>query len=376
MTDEKIWIGQNGKRHGPYQEADVRQWLKEGKLTHDALGWHEGMADWVSLVSLFPAVANEPSPPPIPPPVAPTPAPAAPISLVAPAAAVPVSTAHEPSSAYEPPSAYEPHSAYEPPSAYEASSSYEPPSAEPPSTYANDGASAAAADRADLPAPPSLHWGLVLLFTMLTFGIFSIIWPFIQAKWVRKIDPQSNVTLLLGIAVGCGVVGYISYFAGFAAMLRGETGSSLIGFGGLLLFGAWVLFLVAYFSMAGSLRRTLPDYGIPVAIGGITLFFFTMYYMQGQLSWVARWKETGQVSPKASKGIFWVIFFVIPFVLGIVAGIGVSSYKDYATRARAMGSTIPAASAEVALVKYDTSANPCSDAAPVKAFASSAPVRS
>jgi hypothetical protein len=40
-TDDRIWIGQNDQKYGPYSEADVRQWIAEGKLATDALAWRE-----------------------------------------------------------------------------------------------------------------------------------------------------------------------------------------------------------------------------------------------------------------------------------------------------------------------------------------------
>ena len=50
----EIWIGRNGERNGPYKEADVRQWLRNGQASGDDLGWYEGLADWQPLSSLFP----------------------------------------------------------------------------------------------------------------------------------------------------------------------------------------------------------------------------------------------------------------------------------------------------------------------------------
>jgi uncharacterized RDD family membrane protein YckC len=49
-----VWIGRNGERHGPYPEADVRQWLRDGQVSPDDLGWREGLADWQPLSTLFP----------------------------------------------------------------------------------------------------------------------------------------------------------------------------------------------------------------------------------------------------------------------------------------------------------------------------------
>ncbi|OZB61908.1 MAG: transporter [Lysobacterales bacterium 13-68-4] len=63
----EIWIGRNGERHGPYKEADVRQWLRSGQVAGDDLGWYDGLADWQPLASLFPEEVNRASaatPPP------------------------------------------------------------------------------------------------------------------------------------------------------------------------------------------------------------------------------------------------------------------------------------------------------------------------
>lgn len=63
-----IWIGRNGERHGPYKEADVRQWLRSGEASGDDLGWHDGLADWQPLSALFPEDVIHPAsatPPPI-----------------------------------------------------------------------------------------------------------------------------------------------------------------------------------------------------------------------------------------------------------------------------------------------------------------------
>lgn len=50
----EVWIGRDGERHGPYKEADIRQWLRSGQVSADDLGWYEGLADWQPLSVLFP----------------------------------------------------------------------------------------------------------------------------------------------------------------------------------------------------------------------------------------------------------------------------------------------------------------------------------
>lgn len=50
----EVWIGRDGERHGPYEEVDVRQWLRSGQVSPQDLGWYEGLADWQPLSVLFP----------------------------------------------------------------------------------------------------------------------------------------------------------------------------------------------------------------------------------------------------------------------------------------------------------------------------------
>lgn len=207
-----------------------------------------------------------------------------------------------------------------------------------------------AADNAGIPTPPSLHWALVWLFAILTCGIFGLVWPFIQASWVRKIDPRSNAMLLLGLATACLVVGYPMYFASLASLARG--GGSTVGLAGLLLLASWVLYLIAFFSMAGSLRDKLASRELPLEIGSVSLFFFTMYYLQGQLSWIARWKRTGQVTPHAPKGVFWALFCIVPFVIAVLAAITIPAYQGYITRAEVSQGAALASGAKVAVAEY------------------------
>jgi uncharacterized RDD family membrane protein YckC len=62
----EVWIGRDGQRHGPYNEDDVRQWLRNGQIAGEDLGWYEGLADWQPLSVLFPD-AKAATPPPLSP---------------------------------------------------------------------------------------------------------------------------------------------------------------------------------------------------------------------------------------------------------------------------------------------------------------------
>ncbi|TBR36027.1 MULTISPECIES: RDD family protein [Dyella] len=67
----EVWIGRDGERHGPYQESDVRQWLRSGEVSPADLGWYDGMSDWKPLSSLYPQDLPDAAPAFTPPPVPP-----------------------------------------------------------------------------------------------------------------------------------------------------------------------------------------------------------------------------------------------------------------------------------------------------------------
>jgi uncharacterized RDD family membrane protein YckC len=60
----EVWIGRQGERHGPYQEEQVKEWLRSGQLSREDLGWYDGLADWQPLSVLFPM--DKPTPAPAP----------------------------------------------------------------------------------------------------------------------------------------------------------------------------------------------------------------------------------------------------------------------------------------------------------------------
>ena len=60
----EVWIGRQGERHGPYQEEQIKEWLRSGQLSREDLGWCDGLADWQPLSVLFPL--EKPTPPPAP----------------------------------------------------------------------------------------------------------------------------------------------------------------------------------------------------------------------------------------------------------------------------------------------------------------------
>ena len=52
-----------GQPKGPYLEADVRQYLAEGRITNDQLAWREGLAEWMPISNILQSILQ---PPPLP----------------------------------------------------------------------------------------------------------------------------------------------------------------------------------------------------------------------------------------------------------------------------------------------------------------------
>jgi hypothetical protein len=136
---------------------------------------------------------------------------------------------------------------------------------------------------ATLNPPPNLHWGVLLAIGILTCQIFTVIWLFVQAAWVRKVRPNNRAVFYL--------IGYLVMFflAGFIEAEGEPTPVTIV-----LQLGGIVLYFVAVFSM----RRDLEDYynteeNIGLSLSGVMTFFFAPYYFQYHFNRVNRWKQTG-----------------------------------------------------------------------------------
>ena len=116
------------------------------------------------------------------------------------------------------------------------------------------------------PMPPNLHWALVVVLGIVTFGIFWIIWAFVQAAWVRKVVPKSKVLFYLIAYVG-------------AAIVAATFGKSL--FNPILRLVGIVFWLMSIFSMRSEIEdyaSTLNPAGL--SLSGVMTFFFNVAYFQ------------------------------------------------------------------------------------------------
>jgi len=290
-----VWLSRDGEKFGPYEPGLLRQWVAEGKVARGTLAWRTGMAEWLPLdqvIDLGPAMA--PPPPPF-------------------GADLPPMSAHPGRDGFD-----------------------------------DLGRESVADRRRALPSPPAMHWFAVVLLCIVTLNIFGLVWRFIQANWVKKIDASSNGVAYFIVSLVLVVVGYFMLVGGIAAG-RETTGMVLLG--RLVIFAGGIVYIVGYFAMTASIKRALPKYGASPEIGGITLFFFPMVYTQSQLTWVESFKRTGSSYPRADKGVIWCLWLCIPF-MAILAAIAIPSYQEYTIRSQVSEGLLLSDGAKTAVAEY------------------------
>ncbi|GAB2604071.1 hypothetical protein GCM10027034_41440 [Ramlibacter solisilvae] len=235
-------LSRNGKVLGIYPEDRMKEYFDEGRVGPNDLVWREGLDSWQPAWQVFggedPQAAA--APPPLPP--EPERAPA----IQAPAEGLP---------ALQPaiPSAVQPDTA--------------------------------------VPPPPRLHWALVLLLSFVTFGLFFVIWMFVQARWVRRIDPASDAIPLTLVYLALVIAGQW-----MGAGTAEDSASAATG--ALLVLAGWIVSFFAFFSM----RRSMLDHynrrePIGLRLSAFMTFVFNVFYFQHHMTRIARWKATGVLSP-------------------------------------------------------------------------------
>jgi hypothetical protein len=242
------YVARNGQTYGPYSEDTVRKYVAEGSMSMSDMGCTDANPSWIPLSQLF-------------------------------GGGVPVVQQSVP----VPP----------------------PPSAMAPPPFATGGRTASGANM-----PPDLHWGLILLIACFTSGLFLTIWLFIQANWIKSINPASKAIRDLAIAILSPMAGVIVLIvmvaaggiasAGFDHMSAAAIGSLSLGF---IVFGffcivGFVFQLKGVFGMRDSMviyyNSTEP---INLRLSAIMTFFFNVFYFQYHMSRIADWKRTGILRP-------------------------------------------------------------------------------
>ncbi len=144
-----------------------------------------------------------------------------------------------------------------------------------------------------------------------------MVWAFVQAGFVKKLDPRSKATTWLVLWLICylacvGVVVYIvlqfhitledikdpqfvpHLFTAIPLYLQQNMALQLVVYIGEPL--ALVFILLGFFGMRGSIQRYYNSVEpIGLRLSGVMTFFFNMLYFQYHFRRIARWKQTGQL---------------------------------------------------------------------------------
>jgi hypothetical protein len=133
------------------------------------------------------------------------------------------------------------------------------------------------------PPPPSLHWGILVLLGVLTCGLFGWVWAFVEAAWVKKVDPESKALLYYGISM---------FAAGFAEGMAGRPGAANGGIFLVCRIAGGIMWLVAAFNMRSSIEEHYySKEPIGLSLNGVMTFFFSIYYFQYHFTRINEMKQ-------------------------------------------------------------------------------------
>jgi GYF domain 2 len=216
------FIKRDLNEYGPYSLADLQKYVASGNILLTDLCRSEGLADWIPVSQV---IGNIP---------------------------VPVAAPQPPTG-----------TVYGGPAAYGG-------------TPAGYGAAAVS----QYPPPPSLHWGIALLLTIITCFIFGWVWLFVQAAWMKKVQPRSKAIIFFATALGLNILAvFVTISLGFAA--REHLG--LLGYISLLRLvqvGAWILLITGCFNMKNSIEEHFNS-AEPIALrlNGVITFIMSFFFL-------------------------------------------------------------------------------------------------
>jgi hypothetical protein len=145
------------------------------------------------------------------------------------------------------------------------------------------------------PDPPNLHWALVLLFSVLSCGMFGAVWSLVEASWMKKVEPLSKAMGYYIAAIGLLVV---LFFSGFFMAMAGHPRSPITS---LIQLVYAVVAIIARFSLRSSIEEhfnTAEPMG--VTLNGVMTFFFGEIYFQYHFNEINKRKALGRMSGYAA----------------------------------------------------------------------------
>jgi hypothetical protein len=168
-----------------------------------------------------------------------------------------------------------------------------------PAVLAAPGATSPVTPAFNGPVPPGLHWLILILIHLFTFGLFGLVWMFVQASWIRKINKNSKATGFIILSILSAVASTAATSVGGASVVMDYANmpTALVILGVLLLIASPVLFYVGIFGMKKSLEsyyNTVEPIGLRLSAGMV--FFFHTLYFQYHFTRIAEWRRTSILS--------------------------------------------------------------------------------
>ena len=251
-------ISRNGQMYGPYTLEDLQRYLASGNVLPTDLAKSEEMTEWLPVSQILAGTASAPA-----------------------AAAAPVDPGFS-APGFSAPSSQ--HTGYAGPDF--GGSVYNPVAAQNAALVASPYQDA-----------PNLHWGLYLLFAIISCTIFSKVFTVIQAAWLKRVQPNSNGLIFY---IGIYVLWVISFFfnATNSMMIvahRGiYPGHSAPGHG-LLTLLYFSLLIVTRFVMSASLEEHFngPE-PVGLQLNPVMVFFFGGVYFQYKLNEINEMKQAAR----------------------------------------------------------------------------------
>lgn len=139
------------------------------------------------------------------------------------------------------------------------------------------------------PDPPNLHWALVLVIGIFTCSLFWVVWLFVQAAWMRRVNPRSNAIFFY---VGYVVVSFGGSFVRMGLMAASGFHNHYMPLVIPIWLITWTLIELGFFDM----RRSMEEhYNGPEPVGlsmnPVMTFFFGIFYLQYHMSRINEMKR-------------------------------------------------------------------------------------
>jgi hypothetical protein len=146
--------------------------------------------------------------------------------------------------------------------------------------------------------PPDFHWALVLLVNFFC-NFFQIVWLFVEAAFVKKIDRESKGVALLAGSFATVIVGFVVFFSSIGANREREVSPAFLFPLFLIIMASVVLHLMGIFQMRSSIENYYNTVEpINLRLSGVMTFFFAVFYFQYHFTRIANWKRTGYLPPQ------------------------------------------------------------------------------